>query len=78
MVLNGEEDKALRVLLEEGLIGFCLLDGGSNDGLWCILGLLDFLDDSRLVVGVDLLGEAGDRVGVVLLVSDAKVELLNW
>lgn len=75
MVLDGEEDEATRVLLEERLVGVVVLD---NSGLsLLLLDLLDLLDD-WLVVGIDLLSKSGDsRVRVVLLVRDAEIELLN-
>jgi len=67
VVLDGEKNEALRVLLEEGLVGLFWLDGCSS-GL--LLDLLD-LGDNRLGV-LD-----GDGVGVVFLVGGIEVELLN-
>jgi hypothetical protein len=73
MVLDGEEDESLRILLEEGLIGLLGLNGVGNSrlgGLFCSLHL-----------GDDGLGHGlgGDFFGwrVVLLVGDAEVKLLD-
>lgn len=67
MVLNGEENETLRVLLEEGLVE--LLSLGSDNRLCLLLGLLDNL---RLeLCSIDVL------VRLVLLVGDSKVELLD-
>lgn len=67
MVLDGEENETLRVLLEEGLVE--LLSLGSDNNLCLLLGLLDNL---RLeLCSIDVL------VGLVLLVGDSKVKLLD-
>jgi len=67
VVLDGEKDESLRVLLEEGLVGLLGPEARSGSGL---LDLLDLGDD-----GLDLLD--GSDVGVVLLISDVEVELLD-
>lgn len=67
MVLDGEKDESLRVLLEEGLVGLLGPEARGGSGL---LDLLDLGDD-----GLDLLD--GSDVGVVLLISDVEVELLD-
>lgn len=67
MVLDGEQDEAVGVLLEEGLVGLLGLDAGGHGALR-LLNLLS-LDEG----GVQ--GDGG--VGVVLLVGDAEVKLLD-
>ena len=57
MVLDGEENEAARVLLQEGLNGLLGLDAGGNGGL-DLVGLLGFLDN-RLVLSVHLAGKVG-------------------
>jgi hypothetical protein len=66
VVLDREEDEAVGVLLEEGLVGLSLLDSSSN------LGELDGLLD-RLGGRVDGL----ERRWRVLLADGLEVELLN-
>jgi hypothetical protein len=71
VVLNREQDKALRVLLEKGLIGLFRLNcWRNNNGLLC----LDFLDG---LLDLDL---DDWRVGVerrVLLASSLELQLLG-
>lgn len=72
MVLDGEQHKALRVVLQEGLVGLGGLDGRGH-------GCLDFLDDGLLDLFLLLHRLCG--LGIldkdVLLVGVAEVELLD-
>jgi hypothetical protein len=76
VVLDGEKDEAVGVLLEKRLIGFEAL--GGRCGNWrrdlCLLFL-----DRRLVLSVHAVGEGSDTVidGMVLLVYGIEVELLD-
>ena len=83
MVLDGEEDETLRVLLENGLVGL-VWSNARGDGLGLLLLNLLGLDDLgvlHLGLGsVDLVGQTGEGSlvhGVVLLVGGIEVELLN-
>lgn len=67
MVLDGEENETLRVLLKEGLIE--LLSLGSHNSFCLFLCLLDNLGPE--LCGIDVV------VGLVLLVGDTEVELLD-
>jgi hypothetical protein len=74
VILDGEQHEALRVLLQEGLVGLLGLDGRGHGGLWPLL-----VRGSLLVVGVHL-GLEGGEVRVkrrVLLVGGGEVELLD-
>lgn len=76
MILDGEEDEALRVLLEEGLVGLLRLDGRGHAGLGLLL-----LREARLLLlsGIHLGLERGE-VGIeggVLLVGAGEVKLLD-
>lgn len=67
MVLDGEKNEALRILLQEGLICFLRPDSRGN------VRLLDFL--------YLLLGEvrnADDGLVAVLLVRRREINLLYW
>lgn len=67
VVLDGEEDETVRVLLQKGLIGLGLLDTRSHFG-----GFNDLL--AELVNGrVDRLGRRD-----ILFASRLEVELLDW
>lgn len=67
VVLDGEEDEAVRVLLEERLVGLKLLDARSN------LGGLDSLLGGLGGGRVDVL----ERRGRVLLADRLEIELLD-
>jgi hypothetical protein len=67
VVLDGEEDEAVGVLLEEGLIGLSLLNTRSNLGN--LEGLLDGLGGGRV--------DGLERRGRVLLADGLEVELLD-
>ena len=54
VVLDGEQDEALRVLLQNGLVNLLRLDCGSHGGLGRLL--LDLLDGLGGLVVVHLLG----------------------
>ena len=69
VVLDGEQDESVGVLLEKRLVGLLGLDAGGHVGL----GLLSLL---RLDDGCDVLRDDG-AVGVVLLVGSVEVELLH-
>jgi hypothetical protein len=74
VILDGEEDEALRVLLEQRLIGLLRVDRHSLGLRLLVHGCL------LLVLGVNLCLERGE-VGVercVLLVGRGEVELLDW
>jgi len=74
MVLDREENKALRVLLEKWLISFLWLDCWCNC-CYCLL-CLHFLDDGLL----DFDGVNDWRVGIegyVLLADGLEVELIG-
>lgn len=68
VVLDGEEDKTVRVLLEERLIGLKLLDTQSNLG--DLDGLLGGLGGGRV--------DGFERRGRVLLADRLEIKLLNW
>lgn len=71
MVLDWEQDKALRVLLEKGLIGLFRLNCWRNNNGFLYLDFLDGLLDLDL---------DNRRVGVkrhVLLASSLELELLG-
>jgi hypothetical protein len=74
VILDREEDEALRILLEERLICLVRLDGGSDCGS---LHGLDHLCDGLLqVLGINLClqgGEIGFVERLVLLVRSTKV-----
>lgn len=67
VVLDGEEDETVRVLLEKRLVGLKLLDARSNLG--ALDGLLGGLGGGR-VNGLE-------RRGRVLLAERLEIELLN-
>lgn len=73
VVLDGEQHKALGVLLQEGLIGLLGLDGGCHGRLGDFLRLLH---DGLL--GLDVLGQGGD-LGVhgQVLLAGSQVQLLD-
>lgn len=76
MVLDGEQDEALRVLLQDGLVNLLRLDCRSHGGL----GLLLLEGLGGLVVVVHLLSkalESGLVERLVLLVGSVEVDLLN-
>lgn len=72
MVLDGEENEALRVLGEERLIGLLRLEGRGD-----LLGLGGLL--VRVVFGIDLGLELSKVLveGLVLLVGGTELELLG-
>lgn len=76
VVLDGEQDKALGIFPQDRLIKFLWAE------LWCFGRRLLCLDHSfgGGVLRVDVLGQGGNRgvLDVILLVGDAKVELLDW
>jgi len=78
MILYGEEDESLRILLKERLIGLVRLDSAGNSRLGGFLCWLD-LSDASLAVLVDDLRLGGDFFGrrVVLLVGAVKVKLFD-
>jgi hypothetical protein len=67
VVLDGEENETVGVLLKEGLVGLSLLDRSSN--LRNLKGLLDGLGVGRV--------DGLERRGRVLLADGLEVELLN-
>ena len=67
VVLDGEEDETVRVLLEERLVGLKLLDARSNLG--SLNGLLGRLRGGRV--------DGLERRGRVLLADRLEIELLN-
>jgi hypothetical protein len=67
VVLDGEEDETVGILLEEGLIGLSLLD--TRGDLGDLNGLLDGLGDGRV--------DGLERRGRVLLADGLEVELLD-
>jgi hypothetical protein len=70
MVLNREENKSLRILLKEGLVGFLSLNArGSSLGLL----LLGLLNDLCLQLG----GIGGLVERLVFLVGGTEVELFD-
>lgn len=76
MVLDGEQDEALRVLLQDGLVNLIWLNCRSHGGL----GLLLLEGLGGLVVVVHLLGEAlesGLVERLVFLVGSVEVDLLD-
>lgn len=76
MVLDGEQDEALRVLLQDGLVNLLRLNCGSHSGL----GLLLLEGLGGFVVVVHLLGkglESGLVERLVLLVGGVEVDLLD-
>ena len=78
MVLDGEKDEALAVLLEDGLLDLIGLDARSHGRLGLLL--LGSLHAELLrVLGVDLGLEGGEISvkGLVLLVGGSEVELLD-
>jgi len=80
MVLDREQHEALRILLQERLIGFIRLDGRSHSRL--LLHLLHHLSHHRggCLLSIHL-GSEGGKVGVeglvLLVVSGIEVELLD-
>ena len=72
MVLDGEENKTLGVLLKQGFIGFLSLNTGGNSDLGAVL--LGLLDSFRL----ELVGFCGVAQRLVFLVGGTKVKFLNW
>lgn len=75
MILDGEQDKALRVLLQERLVEFNRLDD-----LFVLLSLGRLQLGGLGVVGINLRLEGGEaRIieGLVLLVRRVEVELLD-
>lgn len=76
MVLDGKQDEALRVLLQDGLVNLIGLNCRSHGGL----GLLLLEGLGGLVVVVHLLGkglESGLVKRLVLLVGSVEVDLLD-
>ena len=73
MVLDGEEDEALGVLLQKGLVGLLWSDGRCNSSLGLLLGLL-----YNRLLRVDLVGKSVD-IGVKrrVLLAGVKVQLLH-
>lgn len=69
VVLDGEENEALGVLLQDGLVGLLRLDGRCNR----VNLLLDLVGDIVLE-----LRNADDGLVCVLLVCRREVNLLDW
>lgn len=68
MILDGEEDESVGVLLEKRLINL----------LWLVCNLL--LGFDNVMLDIDLLGESGERClvdGVVFFVFGVEVDLLD-
>lgn len=66
MILDGEEDEAMGVLLQQWLVGFEIFDSGSDMRLFRL-----WLGSGFLRLG-DALGD-----GIVLLVCNVEVEFLH-